>query len=64
MRPIYSRTIGDIPINMLDRPHDHPPINRRITIIPKPTRDALRAALALFPGVPPDLARRITTPTT
>jgi hypothetical protein len=64
MRPIYSHTIGDIPINMLDRPHDHPPINRRITVIPKPTRDALRAALALFPGVPPDLARRITTPTT
>ena len=64
MRPIYSRTIGDIPINMLDRPHENTPLSRRITVIPNPPRDALRAALALFPGVPPDLARRITTPTT
>jgi hypothetical protein len=61
MRPTYSDKIGDIPINILDKPHQHTPINRRITIIPKPTRDALRAALALFPSVPPDLARRITT---
>jgi hypothetical protein len=64
MRPTYSDKIGDIPINILDKPHEHPPLNRRITTIPKPTRDALRAVLALFPSVSPDLARRITTPTT
>jgi hypothetical protein len=62
MRPTYSDKIGDIPINILDRPHCQQPLNRRITVIPKPTRDALRAALALFPSVPPDLARRIVAP--
>ena len=60
MRPTYSDKIGDIPINILDKPHEHPPLNRRIIITtPRPARDALRAALALFPSVPPDLARRI-----
>ena len=63
MRPTYSHTIGDIPINILDKPHEHTPLNRRIITIPRPTCDALRAALALLPSVPPDLARRITTPT-
>lgn len=61
MRPTYSHTIGDIPINILDKPHEYTPINRRITIIPRPTRDALRAVLALFPSVSPDLSRRITS---
>jgi hypothetical protein len=60
MRPTYSHPIGDIPINMLDRPHDHPPLNRRITTIPKPTRDALRAA-SPHEGAPSMLSDLLTT---
>jgi hypothetical protein len=60
MRPTYSDKIGDIPINILDKPHDHPPLNRRITIIPKPTRDALRDA-SPHKGPHPMLSDLLTT---